>query len=172
MQISEQGLEMIQKFEGFRAHVYKDAIGDSIVGYGHRLLNLGSFAEGIGEEDATSILRADLRDAAAVVERLVKVPLTQGQFDALVDFVFNLGEARFTRSTLVRALNGGRYQAAGEQLLRWDLVNGEESLALRARRLAELTLWSASTPQPMAQPNPLRKAPASETSPLRNERAA
>lgn len=144
MQLSDAGLEMIKRFEGFRAHTYLDAAGVPTVGYGHRLLQPHAFPNCLSQDDAASILRADVRDAVQVVERLVKVPLTQGQFDALVDFVFNLGQERFARSTLLRALNGGRYQAAGEQLLRWDLVNVEENQGLRARRLAELTLWNAS----------------------------
>jgi lysozyme len=149
MQLSDDGLEMIKRFEGFRSHTYLDAGGLPTIGYGHRLLNPAMFPNGVSEQDAASILRADVHEAEQVVERHVKVPLTQGQFDALVDFVFNLGVARFQRSTLLHALNGGRYQAAGEQLLRWDLVKGEENLGLRARRLAELKLWSASTPQRM-----------------------
>jgi lysozyme len=152
MQLSDAGLEMIKGFEGFRTHTYLDGAGLPTIGYGHRLLNPSSFPNGIGEDDAASILRADVHDAEVAIERLVKVPLTQGQFDALVDFVFNLGQERFARSTLLRALNGGRYQAAGEQLLRWDLVAGEECEGLRKRRVAELTLWNASTPQAMAQP--------------------
>jgi lysozyme len=164
---------MIKQFEGFRTQIYQDAAGLPTIGYGHRLLNPGSFPNGVTEDAAASILRADLCAAITVVELLVKVPLTQGQFDALVDFVFNLGQERFARSTLPRALNGGRYQAAGEQLLRWDLINGEENQGLRQRRLAELTLWNASTPQPMAQPKAALCKPVSSVRPENSsERAA
>lgn len=166
MQLSDAGMDMIKRFEGFRAHTYTDAAGLPTIGYGHRLLNPASFPNGITEEEADSILRADLREAALAVEQMVKVPLTQGQFDSLVDFVFNLGLERFRRSTLLRALNGGRYQAAGEQLLRWDLIGGEQNLGLRARRLAELKLWTASTPQPMAQPKEMYEASHNRKSPL------
>lgn len=152
MQLSESGIEMIKRFEGFRQRVYRDLAGFPTIGYGHRLKTSETDPGVISESDATALLRTDVSDAASTVERMVKVPLTQGQFDALVDFVFNLGCERFARSTLLRALNGGRYQAAGEQLLRWDLVNGQENLGLRARRLAELALWNASTPQAMAHP--------------------
>jgi lysozyme len=150
MQLSKSGLEMIKKFEGFRAHPYKDPAGLATIGYGHRLTEPGLYPNGITEEQATEILRADVQDAVQTVERLVKAPLSQNQFDALVDFVFNLGEGRFARSTLLRALNGGRYQAAGEQLLRWDLIAGQKNLGLRARRLAELALWNA--PAAAAEP--------------------
>jgi len=168
MELSDTGLEMIKRFEGFCPRSYHGAAGLPTIGYGHRLLNSASFPNGVTEDDAASILRADVREAATVVERLVTVPLTQGQFDAIVDFVFNLGQERFARSTLLRALNGGRYQAAGEQLLRWDLVNGEENQGLRMRRLAEMTLWNASTPQAMALP---RVIPASVRPEQRAEQA-
>jgi len=165
MQLSDAGLEMIKHFEGFRAHVYLDPAGFPTVGYGHRLLHPELFTKVLSQDDAASILRADVRDAESVVARLVKVPLTQGQYDALVDFVFNLGQERFARSTLLRALNGGRYQAAGEQLLRWDLVNGEENLGLRRRRLAELMLWNASMSQAMAQPHAAPAKPVASALP-------
>jgi lysozyme len=146
MELSETGLELIKGFEGFRRHTYLDAAGLPTIGYGHRQLNPAQYPDGISEEEASAILRNDVQDAIRTIERTVTVPLAQGQFDALVDFVFNLGCERLKRSTLLRALNGGRYQAAGEQLLRWDLIQGQENLGLRARRLAELNLWNASTP--------------------------
>jgi lysozyme len=146
MELSETGLELIKRFEGFRERAYLDAAGLPTIGYGHRLLNPAQYPDGIGEQEAATMLRSDVQDAIRTIERMVTVPLTQGQFDALVDFVFNLGCERLKRSTLLRALNGGRYQAAGEQLLRWDLIQGQENLGLRARRLAELKLWNASTP--------------------------
>jgi lysozyme len=77
--------------------------------------------------------------------RLVKVPLTQGQFDALVDFVFNLGAGRLSGSTLLKYLNGGHYVDACFQLGNWDhgLEAGKEVelAALKARRQAEQALW-------------------------------
>jgi lysozyme len=71
------------------------------------------------------------------------VDLTQGQFDALVDFCFNLGAGRLASSTLLRCLNAGRCDAAAEQLLRWDLAGGEVNLGLKARRETELRLWKS-----------------------------
>jgi lysozyme len=159
MQLSNVGLELIKRFEGFRAHTYLDPAGLATIGYGHRLTEPGLYPNGITEEQATEILRADVQDALGSVERLVKVPLSQNQVDALVDFVFNLGQERFARSTLLRALNGGRYQAAGEQLLRWDLIAGQENLGLRARRLAELALWNA--PAAASEPAAPAKSAAS-----------
>ena len=131
----------MKRSEGFRNRSYKDANGFPTIGYGHRLLHPESFPDGIGEAQAEELLVIDVRDAEQAVERLVKVPLTQGQFDALVDFCFNLGAGRLASSTLLKALNGGHYEDAAAQLLRWDLAGGEENAGRKARRDAEYALW-------------------------------
>jgi len=145
MELSLVGLDLLKRSEGFRGRTYLDVNGLPTIGYGHRLLNPQSFPDGIGESQAAEILKADVRDAEHAVARLVGVPLTQGQFDALVDFCFNLGAGRLATSTLLKVLNGGRYEAAAEQLLRWDVAAGEENAGLKARREAELALWGNSS---------------------------
>ena len=141
MKLSTAGMELLKQAEGFRNRVYKDVAGIPTIGYGHRLLHLESFPDGIDEEQASELLMADVRDAEQAVERMVKAPLTQGQFDALVDFTFNLGSGRLASSTLLKSLNAGRYDDAAEQLLRWDHAGGQEMAALKARREAEAELW-------------------------------
>jgi lysozyme len=150
MKLSVAGLELLKKAEGFRGQTYKDVNGFPTIGYGHRLLHAESFPEGIGEAQAEEILVSDVRDAEQAVERLVKVPLAQGQFDALVDFCFNLGAGRLASSTLLKVLNGGRYEAAAEQLLRWDVAGGEENAGLKARREAEFALWGGKAEEQAA----------------------
>ncbi len=142
MKLSVEGLELLKRSEGFRSRTYPDVNGFPTIGYGHRLLHPESFPKGIDEAQGSEILVSDVRDAEQAVARLVKVPLTQGQFDALVDFCFNLGAGRLASSTLLKVLNGGRYEAAAEQLLRWDLAGGQENAGLKARREAEFALWS------------------------------
>lgn len=141
MQLSPAGLKLLKQSEGFRSHVYLDVNGFRTIGYGHRLLNGQSFPDGIDEQQATGILRGDVHEAEQAVTRLVRVPLAQGQFDALVDFCFNLGQNRLAASTLLADLNFGRYDAAAEQLLLWDHAGKRELPALRARREAEFHLW-------------------------------
>jgi lysozyme len=68
--------------------------------------------------------------------------LTQGQFDALVDFVFNLGGGRLASSTLLRYLNSGKHDAAAWELLAWDHAGSHEVASLKARREAEFQLWN------------------------------
>jgi len=141
MQLSAAGLELLKQSEGFRSHTYNDVNGFPTIGYGHRLLDHESFPAGISEAQAAGMLAADVRSAEQAVARLVKVPLTQGQFDALVDFCFNLGVGRLASSTLLKVLNGGRYADAAEQLLRWDIAGGEVNAGLKARREAEFAIW-------------------------------
>jgi lysozyme len=142
MKFSTAGLELLKRAEGFRNRVYLDVAGVPTIGYGHRLLNPESFPRGVEEAQAAAILACDVREAEEAVQRLVKVPLTQGQFDALVDFCFNLGAGKLATSTLLKILNRGRYDDAVEQLLRWDHAGSEENAGLKARREAEKELWN------------------------------
>ena len=141
MKFSAAGMELLKRFEGFRNRVYLDVAGLPTIGYGHRLLHSDSFPNGIDEPQAANLLACDVRDAEQAVERMVKVPLAQGQFDALVDFTFNLGSGRLASSTLLKSLNAGRYDDVVEQLLRWDHAGGQENAALKSRREAEAALW-------------------------------
>ena len=141
MKLSAEGLDLIKKSEGFRDRVYRDVAGFPTIGYGHLIKPTESFPDGIAEPQAAAILASDVQEAEQAVARLVKVALTQGQFDALVDFCFNLGSGRLASSTLLKALNDGRYDDAREQLLRWDIAAGEENAGLKARREAEHRLW-------------------------------
>jgi lysozyme len=150
VKLSAQGLQLIKQQEGFRSRTYLDVAGFPTIGYGHRLIHPDSFPDSIDEAQAAEILAADVRDAEQAVGRLVKVTLTQGQFDALVDFCFNLGSGRLASSTLLKLLNAGRYAEAAEQLLRWDQAGGKECPALKARREAELALWQGKVAQTQA----------------------
>ena len=150
MKLSAAGLELLKQSEGFRSQTYMDVNGFPTIGYGHRLLHPESFPGKISEAQAAEMLISDVRDAEQAVKRLVKVQLTQGQFDALVDFCFNLGAGRLASSTLLKILNCSRYEAAAEQLLRWDIACGEENAGLKARREAEFALWSTASPDQIA----------------------
>jgi lysozyme len=99
VKLSVEGLQLIKQQEGFRSRTYLDVAGFPTIGYGHRLIHPGSFPDGISEAEAAEILASDVRDAEQAVERLVKVALTQGQFDALVDFCFNLGSGRLASNS-------------------------------------------------------------------------
>ncbi len=141
MKISQEGLSLLKQCEGFRSHVYLDVAGIPTIGYGHKLIRATDYPNGISEAQASVILECDVLEAEEDVTRLVKVPLTQGQFDALVDFTFNLGAGNLARSTLLKELNAGQYDRASAQLLLWDHTGAIEVEALKARRKAEFNLW-------------------------------
>ncbi|HZB88252.1 MAG TPA: lysozyme [Terracidiphilus sp.] len=146
MQLSPAGLDLIKRSEGFRPLTYPDAAGLPTIGYGHRLTPAECYPGGITEQQAEVILLWDVHGTVQAVERLVQVPLTQGQFDALADFVFNLGPSRLAGSTLLQLLNAGRADQAAAELLRWDHCGPREVPGLKARRQAEFNLWHL--PQP------------------------
>ncbi|MDR3741461.1 MAG: lysozyme [Terracidiphilus sp.] len=141
MKLSAAGLDLIKRSEGFRSRTYFDAAGFPSIGYGHRLEHTEHYPGDITESQAEIILLWDVREAEQAVGHMVKVPLSQGQFDALVDFTFNLGSARLSSSTLLRELNQGHYDLAANELLRWAHCGAEELDGLKARRRAERALW-------------------------------
>ena len=150
MHLSAAGLELLKKSEGFRDRVYADVAGFRTIGFGHRLQPAESYPAGVTPAQADSILASDVIAAESAVRRLVRVPVTQGQFDALVDFVFNLGPGRLASSTLLAYLNAGKYEAAAWQLLAWDHAGSHEIAGLKLRREAEFRLWTLSIPNQTA----------------------
>jgi lysozyme len=163
MQLSAAGLALLKTSEGFRAATYKDVNGFPTIGYGHRLLAHESFPAGIDEAKAATLLQGDVWVAVQAVSRMVHVPLTQGQFDALVNFVYNVGSGRLAGSTLLADLNAKQYAVAGEQLLRWDIAAGKVNAGLKTRREAEYQLWTAPTVPDPVQPQPTPAAPVAAT---------
>lgn len=142
MHLSEAGMNLIKNSEGFRGQAYLDVAGIATIGFGHRLQPGESFPKGIVEAQAEAILLSDVQKAEQAIEHLIKVTLTQGQFDALVDFVFNLGAGRLAASTFLNDLNAGKFDAAAAELMRWDHAGVEELPGLKARREAELQIWN------------------------------
>jgi lysozyme len=150
MNMSRIGLELLKKSEGFREQAYHDVAGFRTIGFGHRLLPRENYPDGMNLVQAEAILANDVRNAEIAIERLVRVLLTQGQFDALVDFVFNLGAGRLAGSTLLKYLNSGKYDAAAWQLLAWDHAGSQQLAGLKARREAEFRLWGTTGAQDAA----------------------
>ena len=127
MQVSENGKKLVRDAEGFFSKPYNDPAGHATIGYGH-LLHRGNVTAAdraqwgtLSEPQARKLLDGDINEVAAQVKSLVKVPLTQGQFDALVSFGFNLGTGKggLGDSTLLRKLNEGDYAGAQKEFGRW-----------------------------------------------------
>lgn len=142
--MSNAGLALVKRFEGLETVAYPDP-GNRVtgepwtIGYGHtRGVRQGDTCT---EEQATAWLREDLQAAEGAVKDLVDVELMQGQFDALVSFVFNCGAAAFGNSTLLRLLNGGDRAGAAEQFRRWNRGADGVLPGLVTRRAAERDLF-------------------------------
>lgn len=136
MQYSKTGLQLTEQFEGCRLTSYQDSIGKWTIGYGH---TAGVFpGQTISACDAEAFLAADVAWAVAFVNHIVKrADLTQGEFDALVDFTFNLGSGNFCHSQLLSLVNQGNFQAAHDEFQKWDKAGGQVVAGLLRRRLAE-----------------------------------
>ena len=148
--ISDEALDALKRSEAFRSTIYKDEAGLDTIGYGHLLTEAdvknNRFALCMTEPAAVELLREDLAFAELAVEDSVKVELNQNQFDALVDFVFNVGVAAFGRSTLLKKLNRGEYAAVPEELIKWTKVRVDgamrDSKGLKRRREKEVARWT------------------------------
>ena len=138
---SKQGLELIKEFEGFSAKRYICAGGKLTIGYGHVILPKEQFPPRISKEQAEELLAKDVVRFEIDVMACVKVPLTQGQFDALVSFAFNLGGAALRGSTLLKRLNEGDYKGAATEFNRWVFAGGKQLAGLARRREAEAELF-------------------------------
>lgn len=142
--VNKAGLELIKQWEGKKLRAYVDTGGVLTIGYGHTsAAGAPKVVSGmqITEEEATEILKRDIDGVETSVEKLVKVPLSDNQFGALVAFVYNIGETQFKGSTLLRKLNQGKYDAVPGELAKWVNDNGKRIKGLVNRRAAEAGLW-------------------------------
>lgn len=146
MKTSDKGLQLIKQFEGFSAKPYKCPAGVPTIGYGATYYTDGRRVtmadKPVTEPEATALLRAMLSSYEAGVDRYVQVPLTQGQFDALVSFAYNVGLSSLKGSTLLRLLNDKNYAGAASQFARWNKAGGKVLPGLTRRREAERLLFT------------------------------
>lgn len=135
MKYSSDGRKLTERFEGCRLSSYQDVKGVWTIGYGHTT-NVRQ-GQTCTQQQADSWLVSDVSWAEASVNRLVKVPVTQEEFDALVDFTFNVGVGAFANSTMLRRLNVNDHGRAAAEFLKWGYAGGIEVAGLLARRAAE-----------------------------------
>ncbi len=145
MKISDKGLNLLKQFEGCSLKPYSDAVGVATIGYGCTFYENGekvqlSDAE-ITEERATELLKNVLKQFENDVAEVVKVDLTQSQFDALVCFAYNTGSNALRNSTLLKKLNDGDTLGATCEFTRWHFANKKALKGLLRRRLAEAVLF-------------------------------
>lgn len=156
MKASSNGIGMIKRFEGLVLEAYQDIAGIWTIGYGHTGPDVQPGMK-ISEHDAEELLKQDLRPAEDDVKRLVRVPLNQNEFDALISFVYNVGAGGFGKSTARRRLNSGDRVGAAEALTWWNkaTVAGvlREVTGLTRRRAAERALFLEPINPPIVNNN-------------------
>ena len=141
MNISQAGIDLIKRFEGCVLKSYRDIVGIATIGYGcTHGVKLGMT---ITQEQAEQLLRVELTIFERGVTNLVTSDITQGMFDALVSFAYNLGLQSLKGSTLLKDLNAGKYSDAQDQFRRWINAGGVPVKGLVARRAAEAELFGS-----------------------------
>lgn len=151
LKMSQTGLDLTMASEGVRLTAYRDSVGVLTIGYGHT----NGVTEGMActQQQAEQWLAEDVSGSEYVVNKVVTAVLNQNQFDALVDFVFNLGSGNFQSSTLLKLLNQGDYAGASAEFPRWNLAGGKPLAGLTTRRLAEQKLFDTPIPvTPVEEP--------------------
>ena len=143
--MSIAGIMLIKKFEGFRARPYLCPAGVATCGYGSTF-----YADGtpvkltdllVSQADAELLLQGTLGQYEKAVNDGITQPLTQGQFDALVDFAYNCGVGNFRSSTLRKKINAGDMAGASLEFARWNKGGGVVLAGLVRRREAERLLF-------------------------------
>ena len=140
METSQKGLDLIKQFEGISKKAYLDSVLIPTIGVGHTGPEVHMGME-ITDEQVDEYLKEDLKEAEEAVNKLVKVDLTQDQFDALVSFTFNLGAGNLQQSTLLKKVNAGDTEGAAQEFQKWNRAGGKVLVGLTKRRLGEADLF-------------------------------
>jgi lysozyme len=153
MILSKNGIELLKRLEGIRAHLYNDSAGLPTIGVGHLLIRdelssgkiniLGEsvkYSAGLTETQIEKLLSHDVAFAEGAIN-VCDISLAQNQFDALVCFVFNVGRNAFDKSTLKKCLVAGDTNKIPEQFRRWIYAGGKISKGLIGRREQEIKLF-------------------------------
>jgi lysozyme len=139
MNISQEGISLIKKFEGCELKAYQDSVGVWTIGFGH--------TKGVEEGDeitqdmAEIMLEEEMPEYEGYINNMVSAPLKQCQYDALCAWVYNLGPTNLKESTLLKLLNAGDYHLIPSQIKRWNKAGGQTLKGLIRRREAEALLF-------------------------------
>ena len=145
--IPQQAVDLIKNFEGLKLSSYLCSANVWTIGYGTTRINGKAVTAGMTctEQQAEEYLKNDLQVFAKAINRLVKVPLTDNQFSALLSFTYNLGVGALEKSTLLKKLNEGSYGAAQAEFLKWIRAGGKILPGLVRRRGEEAELFGDLT---------------------------
>ncbi len=146
MQFSQEAIDLVKEYEGFRAKPYKCLAGQNTIGYGHRLSHSIKPCMRITEEEALTLLRHDLIAFSSYINQKVKVALNQCQYDALCSLVYNWGCFKFGKSNGLTLLNQRKFDMAADEFFSKEKgvvnIKGIFCNGLYRRRQAELKLWN------------------------------
>lgn len=148
MQVNKATIDLIKEFEGFSAKAYPDPAtgGEPItIGYGTTARAGVGVKPYLGmvitQDDAERYLQLAVQKFAAQVEAMIRVPVSENQFGAIVSLAYNIGTGAFSSSTLLKRLNAGDYAGAADAILMWDKAGGKVMKGLQRRRKAERALF-------------------------------
>ena len=155
-----KGIAVTKVGEGWRDRLYNDVARYCTIGYGHLIKRApcdgserADWQDGITEPEGEALLVEDMADAQIAVNLSVTAKLSDTQFAALCDFVFNVGATNFRRSRLLQVVNAGQHDQVANQLLRWTKAGSREVAGLRNRRQREIDLYYEGTLTPKAAPS-------------------
>lgn len=145
MKISNKGLELLKEFEGFSSNAYLCPAKIPTIGYGSTFYEDGravKLGEQISKTRALELLEfVANKDFAEKIYPLIKVKITQNQFDAMTSLAYNIGVGAFANSTLLKKVNAKDFIGASEEFLKWDKSNGQRLFGLTRRRQREKELF-------------------------------
>lgn len=141
-QIGKAGLDLVKSFEGLKLRAYLCPAKVWTIGYGSTGPHVTP-GKVVTEAQANDLLQDDLDRFEKAVTRLVTVPLTQNQYDALVSFAFNVGISALERSTLLKRVNARLFDQARAEFAKWNRAGGRPLAGLTRRRAAEAALFGS-----------------------------
>lgn len=157
MPVNAATLDLIKRWEGFRAEAYLDPAGVWTIGYGTTArAGLGLEPKAgmrITEAEAETYLRKGVEKFAKAIKTAIKAPINENEFGAFVSLAYNIGPAAFRRSTALRKFNAGDKAGAADAMLMWNQAGGKVLQGLKNRRAAERELFltpAAPSPDPLA----------------------
>ena len=139
MNISQEGLGLIKKFEGCELKSYRCAANVLTIGYGSTKGVTENME--ITQKEADDLLMHEMPEYEGYINDMITVDLKQNEFDALVSWVFNLGPANLKSSTMLKVLNNKEFDEVPSQMKRWNKAAGQVKEGLIRRREAEALLF-------------------------------
>jgi len=143
--MTDEGLDLIKLYEGYSSSPYLCPAQHWTIGYGAIWgmddKRVTEDHPDINEDQADYLLRRDVKKSEMAVLRHIRVPLEDGQFNALCSFVFNLGSGALQSSTLRRKINRGDYIGAADEFPRWVYAGGRRLKGLVRRREHERSMF-------------------------------